>query len=98
MAILIHDPPSTPPTPPCDAPDQSVFEPLVKNYYNAKFWVASSNIAQVMAILVHDPPLRPLNPPRLILVLVYGDQFVLWWPFRFLAAILIFTFSQVLNF
>ena len=46
----------------CDASDQSVFERLVKSYYHAKFWAASSKIDQVMAILVHDPPLTPLNP------------------------------------
>ena len=59
MAILVHDPPTS------DAPDLSVFEPLVKNYYHAKFRASSSKIDQVMAILVHDPPLTPLNPPPL---------------------------------
>ena len=55
--------PSYAPEPPTsDAPDLSAFEPLVKNYYNAKFWVSSSKIDRVMAILVHDPPLTPLNP------------------------------------
>ena len=60
MAILLRDPPYYAPEPPTsDAPDLSVFEPLVKNYYHAKFWAFSSKIDQVMAILVHDPLLRP---------------------------------------
>ena len=37
MAILVHDPPSYAPEPPTsEAPDQSVFERLVKSYYHAK--------------------------------------------------------------
>ena len=42
MAILVHAPPSYAPEPPTsDAPDLSAFEPLVKNYYHAKFWASS---------------------------------------------------------
>ena len=66
MTILVHDPPSyAPETPICDAPDQSVFERLVKSYYHAKFWASSSKIDQIMTILVHNPPLTPLKPPPL---------------------------------
>ena len=55
--------PSYAPEPPTsDTPDLSVFDPLVKNYYHAKFQASSSKIDQFMAILVHDPPLTPLNP------------------------------------
>ena len=63
MAILVHDPPSYAPEPPIsDAPDQSVFECLVKNFFHAKFHASSSKIDQVMAILANDPSLTPLNP------------------------------------
>ena len=69
MAILVHAPPLTPLNPfTSDAPDLSAFEPLVKNYYHAKFWASSSKIDRVMAILVHDPPPTPLNPPPLMLL------------------------------
>ena len=66
MAILVHDPPLTPLNPPTsDAPDLSVFEPLVKKYYHAKFRASSSKINHVMAIFVYDLPLTPLYPPPL---------------------------------
>ena len=66
MAILVHDPPLTPLNPPTsDAPDQSVFERLVKSYYHTKFQASSSKIDRFMAILVHGPPLTPLNPAPL---------------------------------
>ena len=51
----------TPETPTFEAPDQSIFERLVKSYYQAKFWTSSSKIDRVVAILVHDPPLTPLS-------------------------------------
>ena len=65
MAIFVHDPLLCPETPTCDAPNQSVFERLVKSYYRPKFWPSSSKIDRVMAILVHNPLLTPLNPPPL---------------------------------
>ena len=67
LAILVHDPPSYAPEPPTsDAPDQSVFERLVKSYYHAKFWASSSKIDRVMAILAHDPPSYAPEPPTLL--------------------------------
>ena len=50
MTPLLH-----PWTPTCDAPDQSVFERLVKSYYHLKFWASNLKIEWVMAILVHGP-------------------------------------------
>ena len=38
-------------TPTSDAPDLSVFEPLVKNYYHAKFRASSSKIDQVIGLV-----------------------------------------------
>ena len=50
-------------TPTCDAPDQSVFERLVKSYYHTKFGAFSLKIDQVMVILVYDPPSYPAELP-----------------------------------
>ena len=62
MAILVYDDPETPT---CDAPEQSVFERLVKSYYHTKFWTSSSKIDRVTAILFCDLPITPQNPPPL---------------------------------
>ena len=62
MANIVKYPPYTPEPPICDAPDQFVFECLVKSYYHAKFQAFSSKIDRVVAILVQDPLLTPLNP------------------------------------
>ena len=62
MDILICDPPSyAPETPTCDAPDQSVFECIVKSYYHAKFWASNLKIEQVMPNFVfHYAPVTNL--------------------------------------
>ena len=62
----LHDTTSyAPETPTCDAPDQYVFERIVKSYYHEKFLAFISKIDQFMAVLVNDSPLTPLNPPPL---------------------------------
>ena len=63
MTTLVHVPSYTPEPPTFDAPDQSVFEPLVKSYYHPKFWASSSKIDQVMVNFVLQPPPPPAPPP-----------------------------------